>query len=165
MTIAKSVNLVSQAAPDDRFGMTPAVTGRCGAHDYAMVAPKYAVMRRELAKAIGLGRKPASGAKGEAARGKEEGSLSLVVPIEVCVENTDRLVATWVRDSGRVGVAARADDHPLGLVRRREAVGSKRLERFGVRHRANRTGTEGEGVRPSTEGAHAPRLRSGQSYG
>ena len=28
-------------------------------YDYPMVAPSYAVMRRELAKAIGLGRKPA----------------------------------------------------------------------------------------------------------
>ena len=69
-----------------------------------------------------------SGAKAEAARGKEEGSLSLVA-IEVCVENTDGLVATWVRDSGRVGAAARADDHPLGLVRgEEEAWGRSRLD-------------------------------------
>ena len=96
-----------------------------------MVAPNYAVKRRELAKAIGLGRKPAPappGAKAEAARGKEEGSLSLVT-IEVCVENTDGLVATWVRDSGRVGAAARADDHPLGLGRgEEEAWGRSRLD-------------------------------------
>ena len=60
-----------------------------------------------------------SGAKAEAARGKEEGSLSLVT-IEVCVEKTGGLVATWVRDSGRVGAAARADDHArAGAAKRR----------------------------------------------
>ena len=67
-----------------------------------------------------------SGAKAEAARGKEEGSLSLVA-IEVCVENADGLVAThgheiraaWARRHGQ-------NDHPLGLgAGRRGGVGAK----------------------------------------
>ena len=43
------------------YGMTPAgVPGEVGLpHDYPMVAPSYARTRQELAKAIGLGRKPA----------------------------------------------------------------------------------------------------------
>ena len=43
------------------YGMTPEqYRAKWGLpHDYPMVAPNYAVMRRELAKAIGLGRKPA----------------------------------------------------------------------------------------------------------
>jgi predicted transcriptional regulator len=43
------------------YGMTPQqYRTKWGLpHDYPMVAPNYAVMRRELAKTIGLGRKPA----------------------------------------------------------------------------------------------------------
>ena len=96
-----------------------------------MVAPNYAANAgacqddRPWPEA---GTRTRSGAKAEAARGKEEGSLSLVT-IEVCVENADGLVATWVRDSGRVSAAARADDHSLGLVRgEEEAWGRSRLD-------------------------------------
>ena len=43
------------------YGMTPQeYRAKWGLpHDYPMVAPSYAAKRRELAKAIGLGRKPA----------------------------------------------------------------------------------------------------------
>lgn len=42
------------------YGMTPeAYRAKWGLpHDYPMVAPSYAARRQELAKAIGLGRKP-----------------------------------------------------------------------------------------------------------
>ncbi|MDT0574782.1 MucR family transcriptional regulator [Croceicoccus sp. F390] len=48
------------------YGMTPDdYRQRWGlASDYPMVAPNYAERRRELAKKIGLGRKPGSGKKG-----------------------------------------------------------------------------------------------------
>ena len=114
------------------YGMTPQeYRAKWGLpHDYPMVAPSYAAKRQELAKAIGLGRKPKHPLRrqGRATRRKEEGSLSLVT-IEVCVENTDGLVAAQrARDPGRVG-AARADDHSLGLVRgEEEAWGRSRLD-------------------------------------
>ena len=92
------------------YGMTPEqYRTKWGLpYDYPMVAPSYAAKRRELAKAIGLGRKPApapAGAKAEAARGKEEGSLTLVT-IEVCVENTDGLVAAQRAGADRVELCA-----------------------------------------------------------
>ena len=56
---------------DTAHGMTPAeYRAKWGlAHDYPMVAPTYARKRQELAKKIGLGRKP--GAPANAARRKK----------------------------------------------------------------------------------------------
>ena len=73
-----------------------------------MVAPSYRRTRQELAKTIGLGRKPkhrARRAKSRRSPRTTKASLSLVT-IEVCVENTDGLVAAQRAGADRVELCA-----------------------------------------------------------
>ena len=90
------------------YGMTPEeYRAKWGLpHDYPMVAPSYARSGGSWRRRSGLvASRPARRRQTAASRAKDEGSLTLVT-IEVCVENTDGLVAAQRAGADRVELCA-----------------------------------------------------------
>ena len=94
------------------YGMTPEeYRAKWGLKaDYPMVAPNYALKRQELAKKIGLGRKPRVGRAGLGAESAREKAARK----EGCgLRTRKRLITTWA-DSGQPRSKMQVVEHPGG---------------------------------------------------